>query len=105
MPSERKLIVMKFGGTSVQDSPSINNVINIVENTDADKIVIVSAIAKATTALENIAGLAAQKNLPEAEKILEEIINRHHTIINTLVTDKKYKAEAAERIIKYHREI
>jgi len=105
MPSERKLVVMKFGGTSVQDSWSINNVINIVENTEANKVVVVSAIAKATTALETIAGLAAQNKLTEAEAILDEIINRHHTIINTLVTDKKYKAEAAERIIKFHREI
>ena len=105
MAGKRKLIVMKFGGTSVQDSGSINNVINIVENTDANKIVVVSAIAKATTALETIALLAAEKNLTEAGKILEEIINRHHNIINTLVTNKKYKAEAAEKIIRYHREI
>src|SRR3990172_3428796 len=105
MAGKRKLIVMKFGGTSVQDSGSINNVINIVENTVANKIVVVSAIAKATTALETIALLAAEKNLTEAGKILEEIINRHHNIINTLVTNKKYKAEAAEKIIRYHREI
>lgn len=100
-----KLIVMKFGGTSVQDSDSITNVINIVKNNENDKIVIVSAIAKATTALETIARLSADKKINEAEQILEEIINRHHTIINNLVTDKKYKAEAAENIIKYHRQI
>src|SRR3989304_2875360 len=97
MAGKRKLIVMKFGGTSVQDSGSINNVINIVENTDANKIVVVSAIAKATTALETIAGLAAQKNLTEAGKILEEIINRHHNIINTLVTNKNIRLRQQKR--------
>jgi aspartate kinase len=100
-----KPVVMKFGGTSVQDAEAISNVIRITENTETPKVVVVSAIAKATTALENIARLAADKKAAEAEKILEEIINRHHTIINTLVTDKKYKAEAAEKILKYHIEI
>lgn len=105
MTKSTKTVVMKFGGTSVQDSESISNVIRIVESTNAGKVVVVSAIAKATTALETIARLAAGKKTAEAEQMLEEIINRHHLIINTLVTDKKYKAEAAERILKYHIEI
>src|SRR4030095_1566156 len=104
MPNN-KLIIMKFGGTSVQDSDSITRVIDIVSKTESGKIVVVSAIAKATTALESIARLAADKNTAEAEQILEEIINRHHTIINNLIVDKKFKAEAAEKIIKYHRDI
>jgi aspartate kinase len=96
---------MKFGGTSVQDSNAISNVIEIVKQTDGAKIVVVSAIAKATTALETIARLSADKKVNKAEQILEEIINRHHTIINHLITDKKNKAEAAEKIIKFHREV
>lgn len=103
--AEKKLIVMKFGGTSVQDSEAITNVIIIVRSTNDYKIVVVSAIAKATTALENIAQLAADNKNDEAEKILEEIINRHHTIINTLVTDSSLKSAAAEKIISYHRHI
>jgi len=105
MTKSKNTIVMKFGGTSVQDSDSINNVIRIVENTAWPKVVVVSAIAKATTAFETIASLAADKKTTEAEQLLEEIINRHHVIVNTLVTDKKYKAEAVERILKYHIEI
>lgn len=96
---------MKFGGTSVQDSSSIKNVINIVKRTKSKKIVVVSAIAKATTALENIARLSAESKTREAEKLLEEIINRHYTIINNLVTDKKLKANAAGKVIGYHRQI
>lgn len=103
--AKSELVVMKFGGTSVQDSDSIRNVINIVNNTKAKKVVVVSAISKATTALENIARFAAEKKVSEAEKLLEEIINRHHTIINNLVTISELKSAAAERIINYHREI
>jgi aspartate kinase len=105
MPQKNELVVMKFGGTSVQDSDSIRNVINIVRNTAARKVVVVSAISKATTSLENIARFAAEKNVAEAEKLLEEIINRHHTIINTLVTDGELKQNAVEKIINYHRQI
>jgi aspartate kinase len=105
MQNKNELVVMKFGGTSVQDSDSITNVINIVRETKAGKVVVVSAISKATTTLENIARLASEKNVTDAEGLLEEIINRHHTIINTLVTDKKLKSDAVEKIINFHREI
>lgn len=103
--SNTGLVVMKFGGTSVQDSPSIQNVINIVRDTKANKVVVVSAISKATTSLENIARFAAEKKVGDAQALLEEIINRHHVIIDTLVTDSKLRSAAAEKIINYHRQI
>jgi aspartate kinase len=105
MTKKNELVVMKFGGTSVQDSGSIRNVINIVRNTKAGKVVVVSAISKATTSLENIARLASEKKVSDAGELLEEIINRHHTIINTLVTDSGLKSNAVEKIINYHRQI
>lgn len=105
MPGKNKPVVMKFGGTSVQDSEAIKNVIRIVRETPSPKVVVVSAISKATTSLENIARFAAEKNTDEAGKLLEDIINRHHNIINDLVTDSSLKASATEKIIKYHREI
>ncbi len=105
MQTKNGIVVMKFGGTSVQDSESITNVINIVKSNPLKKVVVVSAISKATTALENIARFAADKNTAEAEKLLSEIINRHHVIIDTLVTDSALKQVAAEKIISYEREI
>lgn len=105
MQNKNGIVVMKFGGTSVQDSDSITNVINIVKNNPLKKVVVVSAISKATTTLENIARHAADKNVREAEKLLEEIINRHHVIIDTLVTDSALKQSAAEKIVNYHRQI
>ncbi|HWA06573.1 MAG TPA: lysine-sensitive aspartokinase 3, partial [Ignavibacteria bacterium] len=105
MNTNNSIVVMKFGGTSVQDSSAIQNVINIVKNNSLQKVVVVSAISKATTALENIARYAADKNIKEAEKLLDEIINRHHVIINDLVTDSALRSAAAEKIIGYHRQI
>jgi len=105
MKNKSGIVVMKFGGTSVQDSTAIKNVISIVKSNPAKKVIVVSAIAKATTALENIARFAADKNTAEADKLLEEIINRHHVIINDLVSDPALKQSAAEKIINYHRQI
>ncbi|MEO8512962.1 MAG: aspartate kinase [Ignavibacteria bacterium] len=105
MQTKNGIVVMKFGGTSVQDSDSITNVINIVKSNPLKKVVVVSAISKATTALENIASFAAEENVQEAEKLLKEIINRHHVIIDTLVTDGTLKSKAAEKIIGYQVQI
>jgi aspartate kinase len=98
----RKIIVMKFGGTSVQDSGSIRNVIRIVRENPERKVVVVSAIAEATNSLERAARLAADKKDKEANAVIEELVNRHHSLINELVTDKKLKGEAAEKIMNYH---
>lgn len=104
MSKTAKIIVMKFGGTSVQDSASITNVINIVKKEKAQKVVVVSAIAKGTNSLEAISRLSANKKLKEAKKILIELIGRHHIIIDTLV-DKKHKSEAKRKIGKYKSKI
>ena len=46
------MIVMKFGGTSVQDAKAIDRVAHIVQGRLADRpVVVVSAMAKVTDAL------------------------------------------------------
>jgi aspartate kinase len=96
---------MKFGGTSVQDAGAIRNVIGIVKSNPERKIVVASAIANATNCLEEIARLAGARRESEAREILENLVNRHHSIINELIRDKRFKGESAERIISYHRKI
>ena len=100
-----KNIVMKFGGTSVQDSASIENVINIVKKQKANKIVVVSAVAKGTNSLEQIARLSADNKGKEARKILSELISRHYTIIEKLVTDGGFKKAATDKISKFNNKI
>jgi aspartate kinase len=103
--NNNNIVVMKFGGTSVMDTASIENVIKIVKSNPASKVVVVSAISKATNALEQMAKYASENRVKEAELLLKEIINRHHLIINNLVSDKKLKLHAVEGIINYHRKI
>jgi aspartate kinase len=105
MAEIRKKIVMKFGGTSVQDSASITNVINIVKKEKASKIVVVSAVAKGTNSLEAISRLAAERRIKDAKKILDELISRHYKIIEDLIPDRQHKVEAIEKIYSYKAKI
>jgi aspartate kinase len=83
------MIVMKFGGTSVQDADAIANVVQIV-NTRLDRkpVVVISAIAQATNMLERAGRLAADGNAGEARDLVLKLIERHNTIVDTLVQDK-----------------
>lgn len=100
-----KIIVMKFGGTSVKDSASVRNVISIVKQNHERKVIVVSAIAEATNSLESSARLAAEKKGREANAIIEELINRHLSMINELIGNKKLKDEATQNIKNYYLKI
>ncbi len=101
MGKNTKKTVMKFGGTSVQDSASITNVINIVKREKSAKVIVVSAIAKGTNSLEEISRLSAQNKIKEAKKILDELIKRHHVITENLVHNIRYQISAIETIDSY----
>src|SRR5262245_14469251 len=56
------MIVMKFGGTSVQDATAINQVVEIVSARLADQpVVVVSAMTGVTDALLRIARMAEER--------------------------------------------
>ncbi len=79
--------VYKFGGASVKDATGIRNLMRIVAEESDNLVVIVSAFGKTTNALEKIlktwlAGDTVYKNL------LEELYNKHHSVIKGLFTDK-----------------
>ena len=73
-------IVAKFGGTSVADSKSINNVISILKDNDEPLFIIVSAFGGITNLL--------QKCIVSKGKSVDEIINeieqRHLEVIDNL---------------------
>jgi aspartate kinase len=104
MHNHRNKTVMKFGGTSVKDSISIDNVIGIVKKEKASKIVVVSAISNGTNSLEAISHLAANKKVNEAKTILHDLISRHFTIINKMVS-AEFKHEAIGKIESYEAQI
>lgn len=72
------MIVMKFGGTSVEDAGAINRLVSIVRrHLDRRPIVVVSAMAGATNGFLECARLAAEGNLESAHTKIESIYQHH----------------------------
>jgi aspartate kinase len=80
------MIVMKFGGTSVEDAKAIRRVGDIVlGRLEQRPVVVVSAMAGVTDALLTMARTAASGSLPEALKILRQLRQRHLAVLSALV--------------------
>ncbi len=71
------MIVMKFGGTSVQDASAISQLVEIVKSRKGPRLVVVSALSKVTDGLLKIAQLCEMGDLAGAEKQVEELRLRH----------------------------
>jgi aspartate kinase len=88
-PPGSNLVVMKFGGTSVEDATAINRTASIVQGR-RDKgftpIVIVSAMAKVTDQLLAAAAAAARGDRDEALAISSRLLDRHIEAASALVS-------------------
>src|SRR5215831_4041943 len=72
------MIVMKFGGTSVQDAAAIRNAEEIIRGRlSRNPVVVVSAMAGVTDALLRIAKVAEQRNQDQAISLVDELRKRH----------------------------
>jgi len=81
------MIVMKFGGTSVEDATAIKNLTEIVKKEIPRKpIVAVSACAGITNQLLKTTALAAEGKKDEALQQVDAIEERHKKIVAELMT-------------------
>ena len=80
------MIVMKFGGTSVQDAKAIDRVAAIVEGRLAQKpVVVVSAMAKVTDKLLTMARAAGAGDRKTALKLCRPLQERHYNTASELL--------------------
>ena len=80
------MIVMKFGGTSVQDAKAIDRVAQIVHGRLADHpVVVVSAMAKVTDALLNMGRTAGAGDRKGALKLARALRERHYDTAGELL--------------------
>lgn len=80
------MIVMKFGGTSVQDSTAINRLIEIVKQRLPQKpVVVVSAMAKVTDQLLAMARAAGAGDRDTALTLSRALRERHYTTAGELL--------------------
>jgi aspartate kinase len=80
------MIVMKFGGTSVQDAKAINRVAEIVKSRLAEHpVVVVSAMAKVTDSLLTMGKAAGNGDRKSALKMARALRERHYDTAGELL--------------------
>jgi aspartate kinase len=80
------MIVMKFGGTSLEDAHVMENAIQIItRERNRQPVVVLSAIAGATNTLIQTARLANEGRFDEAKEQMNDLLERHVTILENLV--------------------
>ena len=93
------MIVMKFGGTSVQDADAINRVIEIVKSRlKRNPVVVSSATSKTTDTLLLCCKTAAEGNYEKASEIVKSIREKHIKISRGLLPDGESLEELINKI-------
>lgn len=96
------MIVMKFGGTSIQDAVAMRNAAEIVAARVARApLVVVSAMARVTDALLRVSQAAKERRFDDASAMIDEIRDRHRTTARELL-DRAGSLEAVDREIEKH---
>jgi aspartate kinase len=81
------MIVIKFGGTSVEDSAAIERAAGIVlDRVEQQPVVVVSALARVTDSLLATSRAAASGSLSEAIAVLRQVRSRHLNVLSALVS-------------------
>jgi aspartate kinase len=76
------LVVLKFGGSSVDGGEKIAGVAELVARRSEPRLVVVSAMGKVTSELQKLAALAAQRDLEAARRGLDELVERHRRALD-----------------------
>jgi aspartate kinase len=94
------MIVMKFGGTSVQDAAAINSAAEIVlGRLGRAPVVVVSAMARVTETLLRVAEAAKARRVDEAAAGINELRERH------LTTARELLGQSQEALLRIEREV
>ena len=94
------MIIMKFGGTSVQNEEAIGRVISIVRSRLRERpLVVVSALAKVTRLLCDIADEAEAQHEGRVKELLAQLKDRHVKLAESLLASKpELLSEAMEKM-------
>jgi aspartate kinase len=89
----QKMIVLKFGGTSVQDAEMMDKTLQIAgRQIERGPVLVASAMSKVTDQLQEIAKLLGSGKETEAETILCAIEKRHLTCARSFLTASNLSA-------------
>ena len=100
------MIIMKFGGTSVQNGTAISRVIEIIRaRLDRKPVVVVSAMSKITDLLYKICDEAAAHRTEAALAHIETLRQRHLEVADELLAATPFLDEARTRIMNLSDEL
>jgi aspartate kinase len=81
------MIVLKFGGTSVQNAEMMDATLSIVQGQlDRAPVLVSSAMSKVTDQLQDIARRVGEGREAESEALLESVLERHVTCAKSFLT-------------------
>jgi len=93
------MIVMKFGGTSIEDIPSVERVLKIIDSRiERQPVVVNSAMGKTTRKLLEIARLSADGKDEKARLLLDGIHGYHSDMARGLIPD--FEHSDARRVLE-----
>lgn len=81
--SSTKIIVAKFGGSSMGSATAIKRVADIIKQYNI-QFTVVSAVAGTTNLLENLGNTGAEQSWADSEKVLNHISDIHYAIASKL---------------------
>src|SRR5437879_3871347 len=88
-----EFVVMKFGGTSVEDAAAIRRVSQLVKRQRRYRpVVVVSALAEVTDQLVSAGKSAAEGQRESAKEILERLRQRHAEVAAELLSADEHKS-------------
>src|SRR3981189_2252849 len=83
------LVVLKFGGTSVEDADAIQRLIGIVRTRlHVQPVVVVSALARVTDQLQEAGNTAASGHLGSALALTRDLYLRHELLAGELLSQE-----------------
>src|SRR5256885_2054624 len=86
-----EVVVMKFGGTSVEDVAAIRRLIGIVRSrVSVQPVLVVSALAKVTDQLLEAGDAAAKGRLGSALATVRDVYVRHEQLADALIDGSAY---------------
>jgi len=90
------MIVLKFGGTSVGSAENIKKVVDIITNTNEQKIVVLSAVSGTTNSLFSIVSSIKNNQTNRSVELIDLLENKYQALINELFNSNVYKQKAIE---------
>lgn len=94
------MITLKFGGTSVQDLPAVERLIQIVTTRGGKRLVVTSALAKVTDQLLQAVEYVRVGQFLNAENLLLKIRDRHLELIQELGLERKSRDHIVQQFFE-----